>query len=976
MKSLRFALVPFCLLFAFLWVLFLPSGNRTTTRQVLVETRLHPEALRPAERRAFLEKAARLRGDLPGGGEGLTGPYEAMLLRFQQTMDPATGTVPVDRLMAANQIARQPARMTQLSPTDVFSERGPSNIGGRVRAVLWDPNVTNQVWAGSVSGGLWKTTDITTDGTSWTPVNDFFENLAISSLAFDPTNTMTFYMGTGEGFFNFDAVRGAGIFKSTDGGANWTQLASTNNSSFHFVQKVVVTGSGTVLAATRDGVQRSTDGGTSWTKVLGAGIGGGTVDRAADLEVAANGDVYAGMGLIFGGEDGVYKSTDDGLTWTKMALGVTGFGRVEVATAPSDANTVYVATQSSADFTVNHILVTTDGGSTWGAVPSLPTTSGQAWYDLILAVDPNSTSVVYLGEVSLFRTTDGGTSWTTFGFSSLHVDHHAIAYRPGSSTDIVFGNDGGVYFTSTGNVAPGMGTAALAPTFVNRNDDLNITQYYGGDLNPTGGSNVMVAGSQDNSTHIFDSPGIDAVVSPFPLNCCDGGFSVIDQTNGNIVIGSIQNGVFYLSTNGGSTFSGTEFLNAGGLFIDPAAYDDAENVFYATRTNNPGNDTDLAVCINMEVSPACAELSISGLGGVSVSTFAPSPYNPGTANVFIGTSAGHLLKISDAAGTPAITDLTGGAFPVANLSSIAIGASENELVATFSNFGVTSVFRTTDGGASWTNVEGDLPDIPVNWALIDPNNTQRVILATDAGLWGTDNVTAGPVAWTREASVPIVRIDQLQYRDADGTVMAITHGRGVWTGAFSTPLPVELVGFTATVDVDGAVALAWQTASERNNAGFGVEHAPDGTEDWTTLAFIAGRGTTRTPGRYAYRAEALPPGTHRFRLKQTDLDGSFTYSQVVEARIEVPGTHVLTPAFPNPFNPQTQFTLTVAREQRVRIVLYDVAGRAVRMLHDGLLAAGTPHRFRIDGTGLSSGTYLYRVLGEGFTESRTVTVLK
>ncbi|HMB94337.1 MAG TPA: hypothetical protein VKP65_26045, partial [Rhodothermales bacterium] len=491
---------------------------------------------------------------------GPTDPDEAIALRFFQTKDPATDTVPLERLWAANRAAERSARLPIANGllTNV-TERGPSTIGGRTRAVLWDPDVNNKVWAGGVSGGLWFTSDITSDGTSWIKVDDFWDNLAVSTMAFDPTTSgasRTYYVGTGEGFFNIDAVRGAGIFKSTDAGNNWDLLPSTENSSFHHVQKIVVTSTGVVLAATRDGIQRSTNSGTSWTKVLGNGIGSpsaGLVDNAADLEIDGNGDIYAGLGLVFGGCDGVYKSTNGGVNWTKQSLpGGCDYGRIEIATSPLSADTIYVATQNSnlANPAVNHIFKTTNGGTSWTSPGAAPAAGGQAWYDLILSVDPNNATHVYLGVVTLWRSTTGAASWSQINGTGIHVDHHAITYKPGSSDEVVFGNDGGVYYTT--NAASKNGSAV--PTVIDRNDDYNVTQYYGGDIHPTSGSNVMIGGTQDNSTHRFSSPGIGPVTSPSPLNCCDGGFAFIDQTNPNIVVGSIQNGAFFRSTNGGVSF--------------------------------------------------------------------------------------------------------------------------------------------------------------------------------------------------------------------------------------------------------------------------------------------------------------------------------------------------------------------------------------------------------------------------------------
>lgn len=762
--------------------------------------------------------------------EGPTDPDAAVQLRFLQTRDLATNTVPMERLWAANRAAEASGR--QAAANGLLSgvtERGPSTIGGRTRAILWDPDVSNKVWAGGVSGGLWYTADITTDGTSWIKVDDFWDNLAITTMAADPTTSggsRVFYVGTGEGFFNIDAVRGAGIFKSTDGGTNWSLLSSTENSSFYYVQKIVVTSAGTVLAATRDGIQRSTNGGTSWTKVLGSAVGSpdaGLTNNAADLEIDAAGNIYAGLGLVFGGCDGIYKSTNDGVNWTKQTLpGGCNYGRIEIAAAPSSADTVYAATQSNnlANPLVNNIFWTTDGGTSWASPGAAPGAGSQAWYDLILAVDPNDAETVWLGVVTLWRTTDGAGGWSQIS-TIIHVDHHAIAYKPGSSDEVVFGDDGGVYYTATATASAAAKDAAFVPTVTDRNDDYNVTQYYGGDMHPTL-TDVMIGGTQDNSTQRFSNPGIGAVTSPSPLNCCDGGFAYFDQTNGNIAVGSIQNGIYFQSTNAGVSFSGSPFLDNSiqdPLFINPGDYDDVRDVFYATRTA-----TTISACGQMETSPACFFDTVAGMAA-QASTFKVSPFSPaGHSVVYIGTQAGEVFRMDvtlDGSGNPASStscEYPPGSMPTGNVSSIDIGTSESQLLVTFSNYGVDSVWESLDAtsnctGTTWNDRDDNatLPDMPINWGLYDPNDTGRVFLATEAGVWGTNDATAGAApgnagkaqlvpTWVRASDIPLVRVDQLVYRASDGQLMIVTHGRGVWTAQLD--FPSEGVRYVATTGND------------------------------------------------------------------------------------------------------------------------------------------------------------------------------
>lgn len=266
-----------------------------------------------------------------------------------RTRDPKLGYVPKNRLQNAYKFAEKKRKTSNKGVffnkaiTGVsWKERGPSNLGGRTRAIMIDPNDgTNQtVWSAGVSGGLWKTTNINDENPNWVSVNDFFENMAITSIAYDPSNTTTMYFGTGEGFFNVDAVEGNGIWKSTDGGVSWNSLAntfdadrqncasSTANCNFLYVNKLVVTATGTILAATRSrftnrgGVMRSTDGGANWSRVLTGSVGTNSCtgndfrDWASDLEIAADGDLFVSFGIFEG--HGIWRSQDDGATWTQV----------------------------------------------------------------------------------------------------------------------------------------------------------------------------------------------------------------------------------------------------------------------------------------------------------------------------------------------------------------------------------------------------------------------------------------------------------------------------------------------------------------------------------------------------------------------------------------------------------------------------------------------------------------------------------
>jgi hypothetical protein len=229
------------------------------------------------------------------------------------------------------------------------------------------------------------------------------------------------------------------------------------------------------------------------------------------------------------------------------------------------------------------------------------------------------------------------------------------------------------------------------------------------------------------------------------------------------------------------------------------------------------------------------------------------------------------------------------------------------------------------------------------------------------------------------------------YRSADGSTNWMREGGSVdasantvtlsgidafsrWTaGSSDAPLPVELARFEALADGDGA-RLSWQTAGETNNAGFDVEHEQEGV--WQRLGFVQGQGTTLEAADYAFRTPTLAPGLHRFRLRQIDFDGASVLSPVVEVTTGLSGTHLLSPAHPNPFALQTRFALTVQTTQHVTAEVYDALGRRVAILYDGPMQAGRTQHFAFDGTGLPTGTYLLRVTGDRFRQTQTIVLTK
>lgn len=829
-------------------------------------------------------------------------PGARVEFEYKMTKDPKTGLMPRDELEKSRGIMAKMIKIMGAVPNVTWSERGPNNVGGRTRALMWDPNDAangyKKVWAGGASGGLWYNTDITNANNSWAKVDDFWDNIAISTIAYDPNNSQIMYVGTGERGSSTvsntgnSAIGGGGIWKTVNGGATWARIPSSipDYSSgaagvglaFREIQKIVVNSAGVVFAGTWNGLFTSNDNGINWTQVTGTNAPEYPI---SDLEVGLDDILYIGVGGIYENTvPKVIKSTTSAATAFVDITPAGSFanGRVEIAlgASSSSANQV-IYTVAAWNDGVKFFAKSTNSGSNWtnisppvyddlGGEGEKTFVGNQGDYDLILGAHATDPNIVYAAAIAFSISSNGGTTWLPkMGYAALtalmHVDMHSFAGRPGAPNEAVFGNDGGVYYSSNwANAGTG-----VYPNFQKRNKDYNVTQFFSVDMNNYPNNSSIIAGAQDNGTRTMTSA-YGTIGGGFSINSGDGGLCFIDKLDSNIVISNYTNVTPKLNKEGVATDnSGEEMMPQSsdrGQFINPSDYDSPTHTLYQNYTLKSESDTKIFRYHITGTSPnytyTTSTLSIQGQGPIDMSFLKLGKV---AGNIYIGNTEGDVYKITgiNTTGNQTLSTITKimdkATTSLGNVSSIDFGNTENIIVVTKSNYNTKSVYYSMDGGANWISKDEathGLPNVPIRYALINPVENKQVFLATELGVWSTTDITVANPEWApTNASLANVRCDMLKFRASDNTLAVATHGRGVFTTKINqnSPCPSTLVLISTANDASSGTVnyAASQTITASNKitgsanvtmkAGNSIELKPSTVGGSTT--FEAANGT-------------------------------------------------------------------------------------------------------------------------------------
>ena len=641
---------------------------------------------------------------------------------------------------------------------------------------------------------MWKTVD---GGTDWVPLTDDQETLFMGALALAPSNPNIVYAGTGEAANSELSYYGRGVLKSTDGGSTWSLLpgnAGVDEFDRRTVAQIAVHPSDpdTVYVAVSDnginglsgnaGIWKTTDGGTSWTNTTEAAALGYGADVYSDVVIdpSSPDTLYAAIGTATSsGSNGVYKTTDGGDTWNPAGdfpLGTTdvNIGRIRLALAPNLPGTLYASIVNDVDSpaeagdgSLYKMLKSTDNGDTWNELTGVPNyLLSQGWYDSTLIVSPTNPDEVFAGGAaganSIIHSSDGGVTWNDLSVGAdgkgPHVDHHSIGFN--ASGILIDGNDGGV--SRLDDSTPG------SVHWTSLTGDLGVTQFVGIALHPTS-PDIAYGASQDNGTNRFKDD-----LHWTHLADGDGGSVRIDRTNPDTIYHTFDFGPGFIerSDNGGAAWadktSGIDTAEPANFYA-PFIMDPANSSRLLTGTDRVYETTNQA-----DSWTAISAPTTNGWDSTAkVDAIAVAPNNVDTVYASAG---GRIFATIDHGAT-----WTERSLPVAGrVGDLIVDPTNSQTVLAVRRvFGGGHVWKSTNGGASWSDLSGDLPDLPVFSIEVDTRPTiDRLYIGTDQGVYASNGISG---LWTRFGeNLPNVQAADVELNASLNILAAGTHGRGMW----------------------------------------------------------------------------------------------------------------------------------------------------------------------------------------------------
>ena len=680
---------------------------------------------------------------------------------------------------------------------------GPTDVGGRISDLAVDTTQPDTIYTASASGGVWKSTDAGTTFASVWP-NDLPQGTG--AVAVDRNGKV--WVGTGEANpgGGSSTFAGNGIYFSEDGGQTWKLRGLKDSSRIARIvidprdpNRIFVAAAGPLFSGGgQRGIYRTDNGGATWDLVLApetptAGGNEISIDPTNPDRIFAtlwdrirtpSHRTYGGVG------SGLWRSLDGGDTWQRLENVVTPtpgddyrlarherLGRIGVAVAPSNPNKVYVMSGSYSVYgSFEGFYVSTDGGDSFNTI-TRPNPGGDAWWTGYIWVDPQNENHILVPGVSLPRSTNGGTSWSNT--AGMHVDHHAIAWDPNVPGRVYEGNDGGTYRSEQNGATNTWIKATYEPN----------TQHYTVDIAENEPAEIST-GLQDQGCQRNWGPNNPPEPDDYrSFGCGDGLYTPIDPVINDIYYGCSQYGSCFRRQDGNPGFSrninnGTQSTRHNWktpLVMDP---NNPAILYYGGNVLNRSTDRGTTWTA---ISPPAGDNALPGLPTDidptyfrygTITTIAVAKSAPST--IYVGTDNGRLWKTTDLGAT--WTEFTGKGLPTRWVSAVAIDPTNDSVAyATFTGFfngeNASHVFKTVNGGETWKDISGNLPNAPVNDVVVDTTRS-TVYVATEVGVYYLKNGFSNwkPVG----VGMPLAPVLDIRLHDPSGALVAATFGRGIW----------------------------------------------------------------------------------------------------------------------------------------------------------------------------------------------------
>ena len=726
---------------------------------------------------------------------------------------------------------------------------GGGGGAGRVNAIRPQPGSSTIFYACAPAGGLWKTTDA---GVSWNVLNtDYLDAIGATDVAIDPSNSDIIYLATGDG--DAGDTYSIGILKSTDGGTTWAATGlNWNVTQGRMINRLLIhpTNSNILLAATSLGVYKSINAGASWVLA--------TSGSFKDMEFKPSDPT-----IVYVAGTTFLKSLDTGSSFTSISSGVpsTDVGRLSIAVSAANASIVYMLASKNSDSGFLGVYKSTNSGTSFATTATTPNllgwnsnggdAGGQGWYDLSLECSATDANMLWVGGVNVWKSSNGGTTWAcnahwtgSGGLPYVHADVHCLSWIPANNS-LYVGCDGGIFRTTNNGTS-----------YSDVSSNLQISQQYRLGIAQLNGNKILT-GWQDNGSNLKNGTAHSQVLGGDGMEC------IIARTNDNVMYGEIYYGAIYKSMNNGGTFnpivnSGGTGVNADGAWVTPYAMGATDNDLYVGKST-----------IYKSSNAGTSFTAMGAFGTGVVNAFAVSASN---ANVIYASKGSALYKTTNANTFSAISGL-----PNLYITSIAISSNEeNKVWVTFSGYTAGSkVYFSSNGGTSWTNISGSLPNIPSNTIVFHNTGSDALYVGTDAGVYYKDNSLADWIPYMN--GLPNVVVDELEIHAATNTITAATYGRGTWRAPlYSQPnLDLAVVSITSpngnfcstTITPELTVMNAGMNAITSFQLTYTISGQASQTYSWS------GNLTSGNSALVTLPSSALAAGSYTLTINASSING-------------------------------------------------------------------------------------------------------